>query len=50
MLTWQEKSYLVSFLADIETLKSTDRVGPNDAPYLPLVHTLNKNNILENAC
>ena len=45
MLTWQEKRYLVSFDADIESLKSTYGAGQNDAPYLPLVHTLNKNNI-----
>ena len=43
-LTWQEKRYLVSFVADIESLKSTYGAGPNDAPYLPLVHTLDKNN------
>ena len=44
-LTWKEKRYLMSFVADIETFKSTNGAGPNDGPYLPLVHTLNKNNI-----
>ncbi|KAI4999040.1 hypothetical protein ZWY2020_057740, partial [Hordeum vulgare] len=42
MLTWQEKSYLVFFVAYIESLKDIYGAGRDEARYLPLVHTLNK--------
>ncbi|KAI4996854.1 hypothetical protein ZWY2020_052196, partial [Hordeum vulgare] len=45
ILTWQEKGYLVFFVANIESLKGIYGAGPNDARYLALVHTLNKGNI-----
>lgn len=44
-LTWQEKRYLVSFVDGIQWLMDTYSAGQNDAPYVPLVHALNKTNI-----
>ncbi|XBI96799.1 hypothetical protein VPH35_033025 [Triticum aestivum] len=45
MLTWEVKNYLVSFVDGIEWLTNTYNAEQKDAPYVPLVHALNKTNI-----